>query len=378
MIVGLKYAGASDGFPTRINVGDTVKLRLEGTEVSAYHNDRKVGYLSPDKLHLWNSLRPSARSRATVVGEIIDEDGNIAGLDVEISARSTIMPRPAAKAATRPRDVPKTDSGSKPYRAGIGLAVLLASIAIMGHVNTTGPDRSAIASEASLTFGTGGILSLKPSFEPFPEDGQELRRQVQLTSAHRMADEMRRREVAAELKLEAEEQKGRTLQTALEQARQASLLQLKRIEELEEQARQSAAEQETENVRLHKEIASLQQKIDQLAIVKQKVEAAERQAAWRDINDEELVRHRNRITAWLMMSRVQQLKAVLKNRVTLEQAKPEVRAVAVPRIEPKQQAEKASPPEKSSKQAEEVQVRKKNNFSRYAQDYEEPSNSTNR
>src|SRR4026208_1133890 len=91
MIVGLKYAGASDGFPTRINVGDTVKLRLEGTEGSAYHNDRKVGYPSPDKLHLWNSLRPSARSRATVVGEIIDEDGNIAGLDVEISAKSAVM-----------------------------------------------------------------------------------------------------------------------------------------------------------------------------------------------------------------------------------------------------------------------------------------------
>ncbi len=295
MIVGLKYAGASDGFPTRINVGDIVKLRVEGTEVSAYHNDRKVGYLSPDKLRLWNSLRPSARNRATVVGEIIDEDGNIAGLDVEISARSAAMPRAAAKTATRPRETPKTNSGSKPYRAGIGLAVLLASIAVMGHVNTTGPDRSAIASEASLTFGTASILSLKPSFEPFPEDGQELRRQVQLTSVHRMADETRRREAAAELKLEAEEQKGRTLQTALEQARQASLLQLKRIEELEEQARQSAAEQESENVRLHNEIASLQQKIEQLAIAKQRVEAAERQTAWRNINDEELVRHKNRL-----------------------------------------------------------------------------------
>src|SRR5262245_48415630 len=99
MIVGLKYAGASDGIPMRISVGDTIKLRLEGPEVSAYHNDKKVGYLSPDKRELWNSLRPSARSRARVVGEITDEDGDIAALDVEISARSAPMAREAGKPA---------------------------------------------------------------------------------------------------------------------------------------------------------------------------------------------------------------------------------------------------------------------------------------
>jgi len=96
------------------------------------------------------------------------------------------------------------------------------------------------------------------------------------------------------------------------------------------------------------------------------------------MNAEELLRHRNRLTAWMVMSRVEQLKTVLKNRTMLEQSKPEVRAVSVPRSEPKQQAEKSDPPDKSSKQAEEVQVRRKANFSRYAQENEEPLGSANR
>ena len=163
MIVGLKYAGASDGFPTRISVGDTIKLRLEGAEISAYHNDKKVGYLSPDKRRLWNSLRPSARNRAKVVGEITDEEGNIAGLDVEIATRPSSAPGAAAKMPPSLRDAPKTDSATRSYRAGIGLAVLLASIAVMGHVNTAGPDKFAAAS----------LVPLNSSLKPFIEaEGQ--------------------------------------------------------------------------------------------------------------------------------------------------------------------------------------------------------------
>jgi hypothetical protein len=380
MIVGLKYAGASDGFPTRISVGDTIKLRLEGAEISAYHNDKKVGYLSPDKRRLWNSLRPSARNRARVVGEITDEEGNIAGLDVEISTRPSSSPRAAAKMPPNLRDVPKTDSAARSYRAGIGLAVLLTSIAVMGHVNTAGPDRFAAAS----------LVPLNSSLQPFLEEEQELRRQVQLASVHRVANDMRRREAQAQLRLEAEAEKAQALQAALQLTQQASTLQLKRIEELEEQARQAAAQHAAESAKLNTEIAALQQKVDRLASEQAKVEEEKRQAAWQDINVEELARHRNRVTAWMVMSRVEQLKAVLKNQTMLQQVKPEVRAVSVPHSEPKQQAErsglpdrskqaeKTDPPDKGSKQAEEVPIRKKANFSRYAQENEEPSGTANR
>jgi len=261
MIVGLKYAGASDGFPTRISVGDTIKLRLEGAEVSAYHNDKKVGYLSPDKRRLWNSLRPSVRNRARVVGEITDEEGSIAALDVEISARSPSLPRAAGKVSPSVREGPKTESASRPYHAGLGLAVLLASIAIMGHVNSAGPEKFAVAS----------MVPLNSSLQPFLEEEQELRRQMQLTSAQRQAGEERRREALAELKLRVEEQKRRDLEAALEQAQQASAAQLERIEELEEQAREAAAQQKADSAKLNDEISVLQQKIDHLAAEQQKV-----------------------------------------------------------------------------------------------------------
>ena len=367
MIVGLKYAGASDGFPTRISVGDTVRLRLEGAEISAYHKDRKVGFLSPDKRRLWDSLRPSARARASVVGEILDEEGNIAGLDVEFSTPSKWVPPSARKSQKSSREQPRTESDSRPYRAGLGLAVLLSSIAIMGHATSTGPDRLATV-QASISESGPTLL----------EGQQELRRQVQLTGVHRLSDEKRRQAAAAELKLNAEEQKGRVLEETLSQVRQASARQQAQIEELERQARAAAAEREAERLRHNGEIAALQQKIEQLVVERRQVDDEKRQATWRDMNDQELVRHRNRLTAWVVMSRFEHLKSVLKNRVALERTKTEERAVSVPVPEIRHQAERNTPPEKSNRQAEEVQIKKKANFSRYAQENEEPTSSSHR
>jgi hypothetical protein len=384
MIVGLKYAGASDGFPTRISVGDTVSLRLEGAQVTAYHNDRKVGYLSPDKRRLWDSLRHSSRARARVVGEILDEEGSIAGLDVEFSAPPKRVPPSARRSQTSAREQPGIDSDSRPYRAVLGLAVLLSSIAVMGHASSTGPDRLAaaqmtIGETAPPLSGSASLVPSKPLHEaPLLDPDRELRRQVQMTSVHRLADAIRRREAAAQLKLEAEERKVRALEDALKQVRQASAQQLKRIEELEKQGRTAAVERQAERLRHGGEIASLQQKIELLDGKKREVEQGEKQAAWRHMNDQELVRHRNRLSAWMVMSRVEHLKSALKNRVTLERAKAAERAVSVSEPEKKQQAEKNTPPEKSSRQAEEVQIKKKANFSRYAQENEEPIGPANR
>jgi hypothetical protein len=382
MIVGLKYVGASDGFPTRISVGDTVRLRLEGSEVSAYHKDRKVGYLAPEKRRMWNSLRPSARGRARVVGEILDEDGNIAGLDVEIPASSTSISPSVRQARTSFREPPKTESSSRSYRAGLGLAVLLSSIAVMGYSSSTGPDRfaalEASVSGAAQVLGTANIVPLKSpaAFEPGIDSEQEMRRQVQLASVHRLAEDIRRKQAQAELKLEAEAKRAQGLKEALAQALQESLRQLKRIEDLEQQARLAATEREEESRKLNREIAALQQKIADMAVAKLKVEETARETALREINDRELVRHRNRLTAWMVMNRVDLLTSALKNKAALERAKTEERAVSVSQ-ETRRQPEKnnsldkSAPAEKSSRQAEEVQIKKKANFSRYAQENEE-------
>src|SRR5215212_11370185 len=83
IIVGLKYVGEADDLPTRVPIGDVVKLRREPCEqpdpgtVTAFYKGRKVGYLSPEKQALWDSLRPSTRRRAKVTGEILDEDGDL-------------------------------------------------------------------------------------------------------------------------------------------------------------------------------------------------------------------------------------------------------------------------------------------------------------
>jgi hypothetical protein len=90
------------------------------------------------------------------------------------------------------------------------------------------------------------------------------------------------------------------------------------------------------------------------------------------------------------MSRVELLKSALKNRAVLEQTKTEERIesalqpVAPRRLEKirvpekSRAAEKSSAAERNSRQAEEVQVKKKANFSRYAQENEELGGTTKR
>ena len=254
----------------------------------------------------------------------------------------------------------------------------------MGHASSTGPDRLAAVQtsvgETGPTLGAASTVPLKPPLQEAPvlDPDQELRRQVQLTSVHRLADAIRQSEAAAELKLEAEQQKVRALEEALTQVRQASAQQLKRIEELEMQGRAAAAGRDAERLRHNNEVTILQQKIALLDGQNRQVEQDEKQATWRDMNDQELVRHKNRLSAWMVMSRVEHLKSVLKNKATLERAKTEEPAVSAPESERRQQAQRNTPPQKSSRQAEEVHIKKKANFSRYAQENEEPIGPTHR
>jgi hypothetical protein len=62
--------GASDDIPARVPVGDVVSLQRElfdlwhSNGIAAYYEGRKVGYLSPKKQALWDSLEPSAEHQA--------------------------------------------------------------------------------------------------------------------------------------------------------------------------------------------------------------------------------------------------------------------------------------------------------------------------
>ena len=153
MVVGLKYVGATSDFPTRITVGNVIKLRPEADSLSmsgtvaAYHNGTKVGYLSPDQHSIWRSLKPSTPRQAEVVGEILDEDGNLAALDIEI-----VVPTRHHKQRPNvaPENTDKTAGRRIALRAGIGFAGVFLSLAIMVRGVSTDPDRS-IATGSSMT-----------------------------------------------------------------------------------------------------------------------------------------------------------------------------------------------------------------------------------
>jgi hypothetical protein len=414
MIVGLKYVGASDGVPRRISVGDSVALRLEDDLVGAYHNGQKVGHLSPNKLRLWNSLRPSARRRARVVGEILDEEGNIAALDVEITVPSGPAKRPAR---TAPQAVPEASARARFARAGIGFAVLLFSI--MTHPDTTGPDRSAqVASAFVPSAGAAGeksgmvkppeaVKALAAEEQGISESTEdEIRRKVQLAVAHRLAEENRRQAALLEQFRQAEAERAKALEAQLNEAQAAAAEQRKQLAALQQQARQASAQLEAENRKLQGDIDALKRNLEEKRLAEEAARQAERDVALRELNALELLQHRNRMAAWTLTSRVEQIKttlkdkieersakeqkaederaaaAAIKDKIEERRAKDEERATAaalkdkiaqrVAREEERTPRETAADkPAKRAAQPDIVQPRKKANFSRYSLEAEE-------
>ncbi|MGH6875504.1 MAG: hypothetical protein ACREDW_10840 [Aestuariivirgaceae bacterium] len=290
MIVGLKYVGASDDLPIRIAVGHVVDLRREPCHpqesgVAAYYDGTRVGYLSPDRQPFWESLDPSARCRAKVMGEILDEDGNLAALDIEIDVPPGCDERVPGIESAVAEKVPRRGT----LGTAIGFAVLFLTI-MMAGADSTGPAVPAL-SRTTL----GGSVDRPP--------------------AKNLAPLLQRRE-------------------------------MQKRQQLAEDLRQAQAE----NRRLESDIAQLRLRIEKMSLAKGQLEAEERkQLALMELNQEELVRHENRLAAWTLVNQAAQAQKAENARSALRQ---------VPKEETKIADAPTDKPEK----------RKKANFSRYAQE----------
>jgi hypothetical protein len=366
MIVGLKYVGATSDFPTRITVGNVIKLRPEADSLSmsgtvaAYHNGTKVGYLSPNQHSIWSSLNPSTRRHAEVVGEILDEDGNLAALDVEIVVptrhdrqRSDVAPENTDKAAGR----------RIALKAGIGFAGVILSLAIMGHGTSTDPNRPLATgssmtveklskAERSRNMGLSQVVKLMPVDQGNSKSGQnstvplelvqssareaqahELDRMIQHAYAYRLSADLKRRSELALMSQQAQDQKTPELAEDLRGARDVIAQQRIQIELWQFKTRKLVAN-----------ITQLQRRLEKMALAQRQLEEKEKQKIeLTELDLEELGRHQGHVDAWNLISRKMQAK-------TAQQPGSKKDAKAVP-VKPRHKP---------------IAKSKRTNFSRYA------------
>jgi hypothetical protein len=329
MVVGLKYVGATSDFPTRISIGNVIKLRREADSpsipgtVAAYHNGTKVGYLSPDQHSIWSSLKPSTRRRAEVVGEILDEDGNLAALDIEIMVptrqdkqRSNVAPENTGKSAGR----------RIALKAGIGIAGVFLSLAIMGRAVSTDPNRPVATgssmtveklskAERSRNMGLSQVVKLTPVDQGnsvFTQNSKaplefvqssaleaqqhELDRMVQHAYAYRLSADLKRRSELALMSQQAQGQKTQELAENLRGARDVTAQQRIQIDLWQFKTRKLLAN-----------ITQLQRRIEKMTLAQQQLAEKEKhRLELSELSVEELARHQNHVEAWNLISQKKQ------------------------------------------------------------------------
>jgi hypothetical protein len=392
MILGLKYVDAEDDLPTRTLVGDAVDLQLEPRHptgscavaaytVAAYYDGAKVGYLSHENRALWEALNPSGRSRAKVLGEILDEDGRLAGLDVEINVISDSHNQ---LAGSKCETAIEASRGRKTRRIIVGLAVLC--LTVMASADNTGPghpafsrvaphalafiDRSPVVrndaefiDQQSRTLKLAQAITANDQFVSMhklksiiTDDGnsehlqaQELSRMNQRASAHRLAMYLKRRDDATLSLQQLEMRKANQLVEDLRYARQAATRQQIRLAGLERQAWQTALHLDAENRKLNDDIAQLQRRIEDMTFAQQDLAAEKRhQVALKVRNQEKMVRYKNKMAVQTVV-----------NGGALTQEKPKSSLQQVPKEEVRAA---------SAVSTDKTKRRKKANFSRYVQE----------
>jgi hypothetical protein len=353
MIFGLKYAGGTDYFPSRVSLGDVIDLRREPNNlynpgaVAAYYNGTKVGYLADEKQGIWSAIKQSSRYKAIVVGEILDEDGELAGLNVEIFIHSDV-----GEPAPEPRtEIPLR--GRRRWRAGriaTALAVMFLTLAAMGAADSIG--------QSGVTQDT-----LRPKVQA------ELVERRQEPSIG-LADVMRlnrsdRQSVhlpdGRTTKRASGPQHPRPSMEAETDARQQQADELARkVQEAAAHRQQALAHWQADRHKLQTEIAQLQRHIGELKQAQRlREERRARILALQEMNAQELIQHRQRLIAWKLISQSQK-RAVLLRQV----AKAQKETVALPPA--------AKTPEKPVPPDAAVKARKKANFNRYAQQGPKP------
>jgi hypothetical protein len=379
----------TDGFPTRISVGELVSLQrepvppLEPGVVAAYYGDEKVGYLSSDSHALWDILEPSARQLGKVIGEILDENGGLAALDIEFNlpgGNHELTPMAACQAAETTRWIGKTLTAIiGPTVFLLAMLAELESIGPVGHipavsavankqlpliappgtVNALGNRTIELAQVARLSLSDqvkhmsmlnvdDRIVSKDVASNSADQmQAQELNRIVQQAGAYRLAQDLNRRAKAARQTQINTQQ----LVEDLHQARETVARQRSRLDWLEKSASQTAVHWQAENGRLESNITLLRRRIEELLAARQQLaKEEEKQPAFRELNQEELVRYKNRMMAWTLANRQQTRQVEDIKRTQRKVLNPDPKAAVVV---------KADKPTKK---------RVKANFSRYAQE----------
>ena len=297
MIVGLKYAGGSEDFPTRINIGEVVDLRQEPGRrnkpgpVAAYYHGKKVGYLSQEIQGIWRAIKRPARYQAKVVGEITDEDGELAGLDVQISVPSEPKPAPAKPKPRR----------SVVLRPAVGLTVVCLAFAVMARAGGVGPPGVGpllSTQESSNMAAANSVPSRVPERQV-----DDLRRKTEEAAAHRLAFE--RKEHAESVQMLKQAQL-RTQELAAELRRTKELIdrQQQQFDLFRRQTTETAAHWRAENLMLRREISQLRQHISQMQGPRRLADAREEDhRALQELNLREIDRHANKIRAWNLIGR---------------------------------------------------------------------------
>jgi hypothetical protein len=177
---------------------------------------------------------------------------------------------------------------------------------------------------------------------------RELNRIVQQAAAYRLAQDLKRRVEAAQ----QAEVNTQQLEEVLHQARLTVARQRSRLDQLEKLNSQTAAHWQAENRRVENNITLLRRRIEELRLANQQLEEERKQLALKELNQEELVRDKIRMTAWTLADRQQTKQVEIKR--TQRNTNPDPKAAVV---------EKADKPTKK---------RVKANFSRYAQENRGP------
>jgi hypothetical protein len=371
-IIGLKYTGGEDEFPYRVGLGSKIELERERTNpysfgaVAAYHDERKIGYLSDENRAAWKALSTFASHPAKVVGEITDESGKLAGLDVEV-----LIPDTEAVEALDNRSLWRA------IRAATGVVVLFASLTTMGALQGLGPSNYQGAGvEVADVYGRGDLhisgqtaveaalgLTLPAKFGSDEQAGEAGRKSYE-AAAHRLAEEQKRRDRLAEELRQTEMHKVQQLAQDLQSAQAAIRSQQAEMERLADRFLNAETNWMRERQKLYVDIARLEQEVGELNLARQMAEEEVRNVeAWRSINAEELARKQQRVTAWKLVKKWKEnaLAALETQRMEKKAVppppRPKVAAEAAPSRRPKVVAEPAPAPPK---------VRKKTNFSRYA------------
>lgn len=296
MIVGLKYAGGSEDFPTRINIGEVVDLRQEPGRrnkpgpVAAYYHGKKVGYLSQEIQGIWRAIKRPARYRAKVVGEITDEDGELAGLDVQISVPSEPKPAPA-----KPK--PQRSVVLKPV---VGLTVVCLAFAVMARAGGVGPP--GVGALHSTQQSSNMAAANVPS--PVPErQVDDLRRKTEEAAAHRLAFERKEHAESVQM-LKQAQLRTQELAAELRRTKESIDRQQQQIDLFRRQTAETAAHWRAENLMLRREISQLRQHISQMQGPRHLADAREEDhRALQELNLREIDRHANKIRAWNLIGR---------------------------------------------------------------------------